>query len=292
MGRDIYESSAAARAVFDTADRVLGYELSRICFEGPEERLRDTAFTQPAIFTVSLASVAAAIETGSIGEAPAFMAGHSLGEYSALVTAGALSLEDGLRLLQERARLMSGAGEISPGTLAAIIGLDEDRVRQICDEAGAVVANLNLPTQTVIGGTREAVARAMEIAKEQGAQRVLELNVSAAFHSPLMQTAAAALAPAIAAATISAPQVPVVGNSTAAAMIDSEGVRAELTAQVASPVLWHQSITLMAKEGVDTFVEFGPGRVLTGLAKRLVPGAKLVNIGSVADLGIKTPAQA
>jgi [acyl-carrier-protein] S-malonyltransferase len=292
MGLDLYQSSPAAKQVFGTADRVLGYQLSRVCFEGPEEKLRETEHAQPAILTVSIACLAAAIESGVIAKAPGFAAGHSLGEYSALVAAGALTLEDGLLLLQERARLMAEAGRQQPGTMAAIIGLDEAVVREVCAEADADVCNLNLPNQTVIGGTREAVGKAIELAKARGAQRALELKVSGAFHSRLMQPAAEGLALAVAEARIEAPRLPVVANSTAMALTTADEVRAELAAQVARPVLWHESITLMADAGVTSFIEFGPGKVLTGLAKRLAPEARLANISGNADLarGVGTPA--
>jgi [acyl-carrier-protein] S-malonyltransferase len=215
------------------------------------------------------------------------MAGHSLGEYTALVAAGAMTLEDGLLLLRERARLMASAGRTKPGTLAAIIGLDKEAVAAICREADVDACNLNLPAQTVVGGTREAVARALELAKERGAQRALELNVSGAFHSRLMGPAAEGLATAVNNARIEAPRVPVVGNASATCLLDAEAVREELRRQVAAPVRWHESVTLMAAAGVSTFLEFGPGRVLTGFAKRLVPGASLVNVASVNDLPAK-----
>lgn len=284
MGLDLWRESAAARRVFEAADEVLGFALSQVCFQGPEERLRETEVTQPAVFTVSLAALAAAVESGFVSRRPAFMAGHSLGEYSALVAAGALGLEEGLRLLRTRADLMAAAGRANPGTLAAIIGLDEATVEEICREAGVDACNLNLPGQTVVGGSREAVAKAMALAKERGAQRALELNVSGAFHSRLMAPAAAGLAQALAAAAISAPQVPVIANANARPLLDAEAVREELGRQVASPVRWHESVTLMAEAGVRTFVEFGPGRVLTGFARRLVPGAVLINVSTPADL--------
>ncbi len=284
MGRDLFEASAAARQVFETADAVLGSDLSRVCFEGPEERLRDTEFAQPAIFTASLASLAAAIESGIVQQRPAFMAGHSLGEYTALVAAGALRLDDGLRLLRERARLMAEAGRSQPGGMAAILGLDEDTVRDICRTADVDVCNMNLPTQTVIGGSPDNVKNAVALAKEQGAQRALELNVSGAFHSRLMAPAVNGLAKAVSSAAIGMPQVSVVGNASAAVLDGVEAVRTELKEQVASPVRWHESVTLMAASGVTTFAEFGPGRVLTGLVRRLAPGARLMNIGSMADL--------
>ena len=281
MGRDVWQASAAARRVFETADRVLGYSLSSLCFEGPEERLRETEFTQPAIFATSLACLAAAVEGGHVTSRPAFMAGHSLGEYSALVAAGALSLQEGLQLLGERARLMAEAGRSNPGTLAAILGLDEEAVRSICAEADADICNLNQPTQIVVGGTKQAVDRAIELAKQRGAQRAVELNVSGAFHSRLMRPAAEGLAKVVAAAGVLAPQVPVVANASAKPMTSEAAVRDELCRQVASAVRWHDSVTLVAAAGVSTFIEFGPGRVLTGMVKRLIPGATLINIGGL-----------
>jgi [acyl-carrier-protein] S-malonyltransferase len=283
MGRDLYENSAAARAVMDTADRVLGYALTSVCFEGPDERLRDTRITQPAVMAVSLAAVAATIEAGGISARPAYLAGHSLGEYSALVVAGALSLEDGFRLIAERARLMAEAGEQQPGTLAAIIGLDEAAVEDVAREADIDLCNLNLPSQTVIGGAREPVARAMALAKERGAQRALELNVSGAFHSRLMQPAVAGLETAVAAAAVCDPAVPVVSNVLAKPLRTAPEVRRELPRQIVSPVRWHQSVATMSAAGVTVFAEFGPGKVLTGLVKRLVPGATLTNVSTMVD---------
>jgi len=281
MGRDVWESSTAAREVFEIADRVLGYSLSEICFQGPDERLRETEYTQPAIFTTSLACLAAAIEAGAVKARPAFTAGHSLGEYSALVAGGALSLEDGLKLLDTRARLMADAGRSNPGTLAAVLGLDEDAVEAICADADVDVCNYNLPNQTVVGGTRPNVQRAIELAKERGAQRALELNVSGAFHSRLMRPAAQGLTHAVMATSVHKPDVPVVANATATAMTEPDAIRDELCAQVATAVRWHDSVTLMAAAGVNTFIEFGPGRVLTGMVKRLAPSATLVNVSGL-----------
>jgi [acyl-carrier-protein] S-malonyltransferase len=283
MGRDLWESSAAARDVFETADRVLGFSITQLCAGGPEEKLRDTRFAQPAILTASIACLAAAVESGFIHERPAFVAGHSLGEYSALVAAGALSVEDGLRLIEERARLMAEAGEAQPGTLAAIIGMDEGEVLALCDETGVDPCNLNLPSQTVIGGTREAVARAMELAKARGAQRAIELNVSGAFHSRLMAPAVPGLKAAVEAASIESAAVTLIANATATPISDPQAIRQELGAQIASAVRWHESVARMAEAGVTTFIEFGPGKVLTGLVKRLVPGATLLNIGTFRE---------
>jgi [acyl-carrier-protein] S-malonyltransferase len=281
MGRDVWDASPAARVVFETADRVLGYSLSQLCFEGPDERLRETEYTQPAIFTTSLACLAAAVEAGAVEARPAFAAGHSLGEYSALVAAGALSLEAGLRLLDTRARLMAQAGRRNPGTLAAILGMEEGAVRAICADVDVDVCNYNLPNQTVVGGPRANVERAIELAKERGAQRAMELKVSGAFHSRLMQPAAEGLTQAVMDAEVQAPQVPVVANASAEAMRDASSIRHELCAQVATAVRWHDSVTLMVAAGVTTFIEFGPGRVLTGMVKRQAPDATLINVSGL-----------
>jgi [acyl-carrier-protein] S-malonyltransferase len=286
MGRDLYEGSKAARNVYDVADRVLGYSLSTICFEGPEDKLRQTEYTQPAIFATSLACLAAAVESGKIPDRPAFMAGHSLGEYSALVAAGSMSLEDGLSLLAERARLMAEAGRATTGAMAAIIGLEEDAVRQICKDADVDVCNLNLPNQTVVGGTPEGVEKAMALAKERGASRAQALNVSGAFHSRLMAPAATGLRIAIGETPIDAPTVPVVANASGRPLTTDAAVREELGAQVATAVRWHESVTLMAAGGVTSFVEFGPGKVLTGLVRRIAQGATLSNVNSLADVKV------
>lgn len=284
MGRDLWDSSPAARAVLQAADRVLGFGVSSICFEGPEEKLRDTRVAQPAIMAVSLAALAAALEAGAIDTRPAFVAGHSLGEYSALVAGGALSLDDGLSLISARARFMAEACESEAGTLAAIIGLEEAAVEAVCKDAGTDLCNLNLPNQIVVGGTRAAVERAMALAKERGAQRTLELNVSGAFHSRLMRPAVAGLQAAVDKAAASDLEVPLVSNVTAQAMSSAADVRRELPEQIVSPVRWHQSVATMSAAGVTTFVEFGPGRVLTGLVRRLAPGATLVNISTFDDV--------
>ena len=286
MGRDLYEGSEGARDVYDVADRVLGYSLSSICFEGPEDKLRQTEYTQPAIFATSLACLAAAVESGMMSSRPAYMAGHSLGEYSALVAAGAMSLEDGLSLLAERARLMAEAGRATTGAMAAIIGLEEEAVRQICRDADVDVCNLNLANQTVVGGTPEGVEKAMALAKERGASRAQALNVSGAFHSRLMAPAATGLRIAIGESPIEAPTVPVVANASGRPLTTDAAVREELGVQVATAVRWHESVTLMTAGGVTSFVEFGPGKVLTGLVRRIAQGATLANVNSLADVKV------
>jgi [acyl-carrier-protein] S-malonyltransferase len=211
------------------------------------------------------------------------MAGHSVGEYSALVAAGALSFDEGIRLVQERARLMAAASAAQPGTLAAILGSDEATVEGVCRDADVDLCNRNLPSQSVIGGSKEAVARAIELAKERGAYRAMELNVSGAFHSRLMAPAAAGLKPTVASTAIALPLVPVVANVTALPFEDAASIRRELGEQVVSPVRWHESVAFMTAAGVSEFIEFGPGRVLTGLVKRLIPGSRLANVSNFTE---------
>ena len=229
MGRDVYDASPAARAIFERADAALEMPLTRLCFEGPEEDLRQTVNAQPAIVTVSVALLEAARERDhSLVQArPAFVAGHSLGEYSALIAAGVVSFEDGVRLVRERGRLMQIAGTQNPGTMAAVIGLDEGIVEEVCQETGAEITNLNGPGQIVIGGRRPAVIRAMDLAKARGAAKVTELNVSGAFHSSLMQPAVQGMAEAVAAVTFRNPEVPVVGNADAEPLTIGESIKEE-----------------------------------------------------------------
>ncbi len=286
MGRDVYESSPAARAIFDQADATLGFALSQLCFEGPAATLTQTQNAQPALLTTSIALLEAARERAGDLPAPGFVAGHSLGEYSALVAAGALRFADALRLVRRRGELMAAATE---GTMAAIIGLELDALREVCAQASdsgvVVIANENSPGQLVISGESRAVERAMGLAKERGAKRALPLNVSAAFHSPLMQAAAEGLAAAVAEVqAIVAPRCPVISNVSAEPLIDSPSIRAELVAQVTAPVRWIASVERLAASGVARCVEIGPGTVLTGLIKRIAPGLELINVNSLAAI--------
>jgi [acyl-carrier-protein] S-malonyltransferase len=285
MGLDLYESFPVARRLFEEADEALGLPLSRLCFEGPEDALRQTINAQPAIMTVSLACLQAALEAGSLQEQPAaFMAGHSLGEYSALVAAGALGFCDGLRLVRERGRLMQEAGERVPGVMAAIIGLPEDKVTELCYQTRAEVCNVNSPGQVVIGGTCEAVARALEEAKARGARQAIHLNVSGAFHSSLMRPAAEAMAEPVARTPFADAQAPIVANSTAQAITSAQAIRRELLEQLHRPVLWQRSVEYMIENGVTTFVEIGPGRVLTALIRRIDGSANTKNIGDAPSI--------
>ena len=284
MGRDLAEASPAARRILETADAVLGYPLSHLCFEGPEDTLRQTAYAQPAIFTTSLACLEAARELGGLSEEhPAFVAGHSLGEYTALVAAGALDLEMGLRLVQERGRLMQEAAEANPGTMAALIGLDDADVAELCTATGAELCNLNSPGQVVIGGPVEVVEAAVAAARERGAQRAVRLNVSGAFHTSLTAPAAQGMARAAAEAALRDPAIPVVVNGTGLPAHSASDIREELVYQLTHPVRWRESVEFMAGAGVSGFVEIGPGRVLSGLIRRTVPGASVRTIGDAAS---------
>ena len=302
MGRDLYAASAAARAIFELADTTLGFAVTRLCFEGPEEALTATENAQPALLTVSAALLAATAERrgagvqGRRGEetsalsplhllTPSHTAGHSLGEYSALMAAGAIDFSTALRLVRRRGELMAEARE---GGMAAIIGLEEAPLEQICREASAedapvVIANYNSPGQLVISGAGAAVERACALAKERGAKRALPLKVSAAFHSPLMRDAAERLAVAVMQAAILDARTPVISNVTAEPLVQAAAIQGELIAQVTSPVRWIASVRRMAAEGVDTFVEIGPGSVLTGLIKRIAPEVRSVNVSNLAS---------
>lgn len=283
MGKDLNEQSSTAQELFREADTILNVPLSRLCFEGPEEELRQTKNTQPAIF---LHSVALAISYR--GPRGAMAAGHSLGEYSALVYAGALTWEDGLRLVRLRGELMQQAGVDRPGTMAAIIGLDPKTVVHACEkasEAGVVqAANFNSPGQIVISGSVPGVRRAMELAKERGAKLVKELPVSGAFHSPLMESAQEGLKEALENTPIRDASIPVYANVTAQPIRDAEGIRRLLLRQLTSPVRWEESVVVMAADGASTFVEIGPGKVLQGLIKRILPSVALQGIDKYSDL--------
>ena len=277
MGHKLYQSSPKAKEVFQEADEALQFSLSRLCFEGPEDELRQTINAQPAIMTVSIACLRAASEVNHT-VSPSFVAGHSLGEYTALVAANVLGFADAIRLVRERGRLMQKAGEIKPGGMAAVIGLDEAVLREICRESGAEIANFNCSGQIVISGSKEALARAMELAKARDARRVIPLQVSGAFHSTLMQPTIEGLSQAIAQINFRTPEVPIVVNSTAQPVTTAEGVKEELLRQLCNCVQWQPSVEYMVGEGVSTFVEIGPGQVLSGLIKRISDKVQVLNM--------------
>ena len=297
MGRDLWERYPAARALFEEADEALGFSLSELCFNGPEEELKQTAVTQPAVF---VHSVAAWRLLAARGAEPACTAGHSLGEYSALVAAGALEFAEGLQLVKQRGELMQQAGAERPGTMAAIIGLDDEQVVELCQqaaEAGIVVpANFNAPGQLVVSGEEAGVARLGELANEAGAKRVIPLPVSGAFHSPLMEPAARQMEGLLRQAALQAPRVPVITNVTARPLEDPEELRQNLVDQITQPVRWTESIQCLSGMGIGTALEIGPGAVLKGLARRIERKLEVHSAGqaeeieaAVAAIGSESP---
>jgi [acyl-carrier-protein] S-malonyltransferase len=274
MGSDLAQTYPIARDTFAEADDVLGFSLSALCFEGPEESLNDTINTQPAIFVTSLAALRV-LHSEGWPVSPSFTAGHSMGEYSALVAAGALDFADGLRLVRERGRLMKEAGERSPGGMAAIIKLEDETVRDICrrasQQAGQVVqvANYNSPGQVVISGDNSALEAAMKMAQTAGARRVVRLAVSIAAHSPLMAVVSDEFRQAVEVTPIQPPQVPVVANISARPLDTVDDIHQEMVAQLTSSVRWVDSVEHMVAQGVTNFVEIGPKDVLTGLVRRI-----------------------
>jgi len=283
MGYNLYQSSRQAREVFEEADSALQMPLSRLCFEGPEEELRDTINAQPAILTTSIACLRAAAEFGVLLK-PVFVAGHSLGEYTALVAANVIEFPDAVRLVRERGRLMQKAGKTKPGGMAAIIGLDEASLEEVCLETGAHIANLNCSGQIAISGTREALARSMDLAKARGARRVVPLQVSGAFHSVLMQPTVEGMAQAISHVDFQLPQVPIVANSTAQPLTKPDEVKEELLQQLCHCVQWQPSVEYMVGVGVSTFIEIGPGQVLSGLIKRISNEVQVLNMSDLESI--------
>jgi [acyl-carrier-protein] S-malonyltransferase len=283
MGRDLAQSSPAARAAFDEVDRALGFALSDLCFDGPEEDLQLTANTQPAILAASVAAFRALSEKGF---RPDFVAGHSLGEYSALVAAGALSLGDAASLVRRRGEFMQEAVPVGVGAMAAILGIGAEKVAEACEAAAhgqvCAPANFNSPQQTVIAGHKEAVERAVEECKARGARRAMMLKVSAPFHSALMTPAQEKMIEPLNAARFNDLSFPVVNNADAAAVTGGSPSRDALIRQISAPVRWAESVTKMFEEGVETFVEIGPGKVLIGLVKTIAKDAgkevKLLNV--------------
>ncbi len=285
MGKDLYDQFPEARSIFDTADEILGMPLSRICFDGPEDELRLTSNTQPALFTTSVACLSVLTKHGI---RPDVTAGHSIGEYAALVAARAIKFEDALVLVQKRARLMMEAGLANPGTMAAIIGLDSAAVQGVCDRASGAgivdVANFNSPGQVVISGEVAAVEAASIGAKEAGAKKVMPLNVSGAFHSRLMSSASAALKIELGQTPFTDAAIPVVANVTADYVCTACDIRDALARQIAGSVRWDESLARMAADGVTTFVEVGSGKVLAGLIKRTLKDVEIRNVSDSASI--------
>lgn len=271
MGKDLYDNSPLAKEYFEKANEILGYRITDLMFEGTPEDLRQTKVTQPAVF---LHSVITAISMGNDFR-PDMVAGHSLGEFSALVSAKALTFEDGLRLVYARAMAMQKACEIEPSTMAAVIGLDDETVEEVCDEVNkehvVVAANYNSVGQLVISGSIEGIDKACEMLKERGAKRALKLPVGGAFHSPLMEPARQELQAAIEMAVVSTPVCPVYQNVNANPQTDPESIKKNLIAQLTAPVRWTQTVKNMINDGADEFIELGPGDVLKGLVKKVNP---------------------
>jgi [acyl-carrier-protein] S-malonyltransferase len=289
MGEDIAASYPSARETFAQADDLLAFSLSKLCFHGPEDQLNNTFNTQPALYVTSMATLSA-LHSIKPDLTPHCAAGHSLGELTALTAAGVLSFEHGLRLVRERGRLMAEAGEARPGAMAALLGLDAAVVRSICEQASAetgavvVLANDNCPGQVVISGEVTAIERALELAKEAGSRRAVQLAVSIASHSPLMAPAAQKFADLLAEVSFQAPAFPVYGNVTAAPLEGAEAVRHELAVQLTSSVRWTETVRAMIAAGARHFVEIGPKDVLTGLLKRIDASVTGVSVNNVDAL--------
>ncbi|MBX3052521.1 MAG: ACP S-malonyltransferase [Caldilineaceae bacterium] len=290
MAQALAQHYPAAKAVLDEADEVLGFSLSTLCFHGPEEKLMDTINAQPALLATSMAALAALqSELGAL-PTPGVFAGHSMGEYSALVAAGCLAYSDGLRLVRERGRLMKEAGQKSPGLMAAILGLDEAVVAQVCADAQAAtggivqVANDNCPGQIVISGDKAGMERAMADLESAGARKVVALAVSIAAHSPLMAPAAAQLKAAIDTTPVRPPIAPVIGNTSGVPLTSPEAIRDELVAQLTGSVRWTASMQHAVDAGVETFVEVGPGEVLAGLMKRIARKSERMSVADPAGV--------
>jgi [acyl-carrier-protein] S-malonyltransferase len=309
MGTDIFASSEAARRVFNVFDEALGFSLSALCFNGPEDTLRATINAQPAIVAVSLAFLAAFQEALSPHNfswsqplTPDYTAGHSVGECTALVASGALDLKSATLLVRERGRLIEHEGTVCPGSMAAIIGMDAAVVQEICQQATeqamaelggiathpgqgqVIVANYNAPGQIVISGEEHALALAVALARERRARKIIPLSVSAAFHSPVMQPAVDGMARCLAAIDMRDPAVPIISNISATPLTAASDLRPELAQQLAASVQWTRSIEYLRSLGVTTFIEIGPGQALTGMVKRIAKDATTMNVGSVTEV--------
>lgn len=276
MGKDLYETNDKAKQMFELANEILGFRITDLMFEGTDEDLRRTNVTQPAIFLHSV--IRAAVMGDDFN--PFMVAGHSLGEFSALVAAGAMKFEDGLKLVEQRALAMQEACEIERGTMAAVLALDDSKVEAVCAETAGVVvpANYNCPGQLVISGAYEAVEAACEGMKAAGAKRALILPVGGAFHSPLMEPAREKLAKAIAATELNSPICAIYQNVSASAVMDKDVIKENLVAQLTAPVKWTQSVQAMVADGATNFTEVGPGKVLQGLVKKIAPEAEAISI--------------
>ncbi|MDP3041741.1 MAG: ACP S-malonyltransferase [Candidatus Omnitrophota bacterium] len=296
MGKDLYEAFPESKAIFERADKALGFSISKVCFAGQPETLKQTIFSQPAILTVSMAAYAAfkakcvipakagILDPRFHGDDPSFMAGLSLGEYSALIAGEVFTFEDGLKLVRRRAEIMEEATLKHPGKMAAVLELPLDKVKDICLKSGAEVANINAPGQIVISGKKDAVDKAKDLCVQAGAKRVIELEVSGGFHSSLMFEASVELKQRLEKMPISVPAVPVISNYTACPQYKIIQIKENLVYQIYKPVRWEESMKYMLAQGVTNFVEFGPGKVLKGLMRRIDSNAQVINVEKSADI--------
>ncbi len=282
MGKDLYDTFAEARKVFDRAEELLGFELKKICFEGPEELLKSTNVSQPAIVTASIAAFEVFKTKSNL--VPSFVAGLSLGEYSALIAAGALTFDQGIRLIHKRGQLMEEASRKHLGKMAAVLELPVEKLKEICLETGAEIANLNCSGQVVITGKAEAVNQAMELCNQAGAKRVIPLEVSGGFHSSLMFEASVELKLVLDSISISEPKVPVISNYTAQPQYKVGQIIENLVNQIRGSVRWEESMRFILSQGVTSFYEFGPGKVLKGLMRRIDSNAQVINIEKSSDM--------
>lgn len=283
MGQDLVAAYPEARTLFEQADAVLSVPLSQLCFSGPEDVLTDTINAQPALLTHSVATLRV-LQAIKRNATPAYAAGHSLGEYSALVAADVMEFTDALKLVRERGRVMKEAGNKSPGAMAAVIGMDDTALEAICRETGAQIANYNSPGQIVISGTKDALERTIVLAKTRGARRTIPLAVSIASHSRLMEPAAREFADAVACTPMRAPKIPVVSNVAALPLNSVAEIKHELVAQLTSSVQWVKSIDYITAQGVTSFVELGPRDVLAGLIRRINKDAHAISVGDAASV--------
>ena len=298
MGRDLYDSFKESRAIFERADQILGFSLSRLCFEGPIEELTKTRNCQPAVLTTSIAALeafktlpdrpSASPRGEQAGRIPfpvaRYTAGLSLGEYSAYIASGILSFDQALPLVKERAELMEETAKMHPGKMSAVIGMDRKTIQEICGQSGAEIANINCPGQIVITGRIEAVDQAKKSIMEKGAKRVIDLEVSGAFHSSLMKEAAIKLKARLDGFKIREADIPLISNVTGLPESEPQEIRENMIRQIYSPVLWEDSVRFMAVQGIKTCYEIGPGNVLKGLIRKIDPALEVKNIGSIKDI--------
>jgi [acyl-carrier-protein] S-malonyltransferase len=284
MGKELYENFSESRAIFDRAEKILGFDIKQRCFEGPEEALKITNISQPAIVTCSIAAFEAF--KSKVNRTASYMAGLSLGEYSALIASGSLSFEDGIRLIKRRGELMDEAARKYPGKMAAVLDLPVQKLKEICLSSGAEIANFNSPGQIVITGESSAVDKAIGLAQQAGAKRVIPLEVSGAFHSSLMFEASVEFGKTLENTAMTEPHVSVISNYTALPQGKVMQIMENLTLQMRSSVRWEESMRFILSEGITEFIEFGPGKVLKGLMRRIDPNAQVINIEKKTDIDV------